>query len=82
MPTTVRIESGNRWDTLDLVSRLSRWRWFSVERDPECWDVYVQAEQAEEDLRGLVAVAERWARDRELEAVAHLPDGDVRVVPD
>lgn len=74
MAKEILIESGGRWDTLELVRRLPRCRWYLVEREARRWDVHVEAGTA--SLRAQVLdVADRWARSRHVRAVVHVPVG-------
>lgn len=74
MPEEILIESGNRWDTLELVRRLPRCRWYLVEREARRWDVHVEAGTA--SLRAeVLAAADRWASSRHVHSVVHVPVG-------
>ena len=77
MPEQIRIETGGRWDTLELVRRLPRCRWYLVERESRRWDVHVEARSAAL-LVEVVDAAERLARDRHVRFVVHLPSPDNR----
>jgi hypothetical protein len=76
MSEQIRIESGNRWDTLELVGRLPRCRWYLVERRSGAWDVHLEA-PSPDLLVQLLEAAEGWARDRQVDSVVHLPWRDV-----
>lgn len=78
MSEQIRIESGGRWDTLELVGRLPRCRWYLVERRSGAWDVHLEA-PSRALLAELLETAETWARDRHVHSVVHLPRGDVRL---
>ena len=77
---TVRIETHNRWDALDLAHELSRWRWYLVSRDGDRWDVVVRHEPRRA-TRQLMDAVQKWATRRELDSVVHLADADVAVHP-
>lgn len=79
MSEQIRIESGNRWDTLELVRRLPRCRWYLVEREAGQWDVHVEPGSSEL-LTDVLDVAERWARERHVHSVVHLRDQRIRRV--
>jgi hypothetical protein len=78
MAEHMRIESGNRSDTLDLVHRLPHCRWFLVEREALRWDVHVETASAEL-LSEVLAAVERWACERHVESIVHLRSRDVRL---
>jgi len=78
MPEQIRIESGDRWDTLELVERLPGCRWYLVERRAGAWDVHLEA-QSPALLAELLEVAEGWARDRHVESVVHLSQTDIHL---
>lgn len=75
MTQHVRIESSDQWDTLALVRQLPRCRWFLVERRNMRWDVHVDVGSSEV-LADVLDVVEQWARERQLDSVAHLRDRD------
>jgi hypothetical protein len=78
MSEQIRIESGSRWDTLELVDRLPRCRWYLVERRSGAWDLHLEA-RSPALLAQLLEATEAWARDRHVDSVVHLSRRDIRV---
>lgn len=78
MSEQIRIESGSRWDTLDLVSRLPRCRWYLVERRSHFWEIHLEAPSPARRAE-LLEAAEKWARDRRVDSVVHLPRTKIRL---
>lgn len=78
---TITIEAASRWDAVDLARRLPACRWYLVERDRRHWELYVAPERggARRLESRVLDAAERWAAERHIEAVAHLPSGDVAI---
>ena len=80
--STVRIETANRWDALDLAKALRTWRWYLVSQGVERWDVCVGVDaRGRRAVRQLLETVQAWADRREASPVVHLRDGDVVVRP-
>lgn len=81
MSEQICIESGSRWDTLELVNRLPRCRGYLVERGSGTWNVHLEA-PSRALLATLLETAEVWASDRHVDSVVHLPWGHLRLPSD
>jgi hypothetical protein len=80
--TTVRIETSNRWDALDLVRDLQTWRWYLVSQGIERWEVCVGVDpRGRRATNELLEAVQAWADRREIDSVVHLRDRDVVVHP-
>jgi hypothetical protein len=78
--STVRIETHNRWDALDLARDLSQWRWYLVSRDSDRWDVVVGCER-DRMTDQLMDAVQAWVTRRDVDSVVHLAGADVAVHP-
>jgi len=77
----VRIRATNRWDALDLGSRIRTQRWYLVAPDEHHWDVVVELtgrpSELPEDVRYAI---EEWVRARGLQPVeVWLGDVELRI---
>lgn len=79
--TTIRIETHDRWDALDLTRHLPAREWYLVAYAPQRWDVFVRTEHRRRRLNELLDAAQAWASRRNTETVVHLPDRDVVLRP-
>jgi len=80
--STVRIETSNRWDALDLTKDLRTWSWYLVSQGVERWDVCVGIDaRRRRAVRQLLETVQAWADKREASPVVHLREGDVVVRP-
>ena len=68
VPEPIRIETGTRWDAVDLARRLAAHHTYLVQLGDRRWHVCVRDEDPAELLPTVRAAAQRWAEDRHLAA--------------
>jgi hypothetical protein len=74
-PETIRIESGSRWDALDLARRLPALHTYLVQLGDHRWHVCVRPREGEDAVVGeVIRTAEEWAAERSLDAVLRVGD--------
>lgn len=72
---TIRIETGTRWDALDLVKRLHGFPTYLVQLGDRRWHVCVRADGGADDLvPELLRTAGQWASERHVDSVLRVGD--------